>query len=199
MIWNNTTLRNDLKAIVRRHPEIEDILLFGSSVKGKVHPSDSDILVLFKKKVDKDVEYEVRKKLEKYLPSISIISKTLNTVHDPSFDARESILFESISLLTGEDNTHQWGYSSFGLFKYSFEGWSKLQQTKFYHAFNGRDRKSGVALSLECIKLSNNLILVPKHQIHPLQEFLEHWKIHYRYIPILIPDRLKKKSLLEER
>ena len=195
MILQNIKLKNELNTFVKKHPEIVDLFLFGSVVRGKQNPSDIDILILFKKKVDKNIEYLLRKELEKHAKNISIISKTEKTILDIAFDARESVLFEAKSLLTGKNIAQQYGFSSFGMFKYNFGKWSKLQKTKFYYAFNGRG-KIGIAEKMHAIKLSDSVILVPLEYIEEFRSFLESWKINYLYIPIIIPARLGRKSIL---
>ncbi len=196
MTLQNTKLKNELHKIVKQHPEVLDILLFGSSVRGKSTPADIDILLLFQEKVDKNVEYTARNILQKYAKNISIISKTEKTILDPAFDARESMLFEAQSLLTGKNIAHQYGFSSFGMFKYHFNQWSKLQKTKFYYALNGRG-KTGIADQYKSIKLSDSVMLVPLEHIEEFRSFLESWKVEYKYIPLIIPARLGRKSILE--
>ena len=197
MILKNTKLQNSLKEIIKNNNDIEDILIFGSSVRGKEKVDDLDILVLFKTKIDKNIEYAIRKELEKHYNKIAIISKTIKTSVDQSFDARESILFEGFSLISGDNLAKKYGFSSLGMFKYNFNGWNKLRKTKFYHAFNGRKGKCGIADLLNCIKLSNNLLLSPLDKIEHVKEFLESWKMNYVYIPIIIPQRLNKKNILQ--
>ncbi len=195
MIFKNTTLKNNLQKLSHKNKEILDIVLFGSAVRGKKDPKDIDILVLFQEKIDKTIEYHIRKELEKYYSNISVISKTTKTVLDDAFDARESVLFEAISLLTGKNLAQQYGFSSFGCFKYTFGIWTKLQKTKFYHALNGRTQE-GIAQKIHCIKLSDNVMLVPLEHIEEFRSFLNYWKITYIYIPLIIPARLARKSIL---
>lgn len=196
MILQNIKLKNELNALAKNHPKVADIFVFGSVVRGKPNPSDIDILILFKDKVDKNVEYLLRKELEKHAKNISIISKTEKTVLDIAFDARESVLFEAKSLLTEKNIAQQYGFSSFGMFKYNFGKWSKLQKIKFYYALNGRG-KMGIAEKMHAIKLSDSVILVPLEYIEEFRSFLENWKINYIYIPLIIPTRLGRKSILE--
>lgn len=197
MILKNTKLRNRLKEILKRNKEVEDILLFGSAARGKENPADFDILVMFKEKIDKNVEHSIRKELEKEYDNISIISKNKDTALEPSFDARESIMFEGKSILTGKNIAKTYGFDSLGMFKYGFKGWTKVKRIKFYHALNGRDKKGGILQSLNCIKASDGIILAPIDKIEPMRSFLDSWKIDYKYIPILIPERLNKKQILE--
>lgn len=197
MILNNTRLKNELNGIAKKNAEITDIIIFGSYTKGKNNPNDIDILVLFKDKINKETEYKVRKILEKYIKNISIISKTEKTLLDEGFDAREGILFEGKSLLTTKNIAENYGFKSFGGFKYDFKSQNNLQRTKFYYALNGRGTNQGASKTLECIKLSDSLIIVPVYNIDKFREFMDSWKIKYKYIPLLIPMRLGRKNILE--
>ena len=60
----NTQLTKISRAFFKRHErQLKDIVLFGSFVRGKAKPEDIDILIIFKTKVNKDVEYELKKLL----------------------------------------------------------------------------------------------------------------------------------------
>lgn len=196
MILPNIKLKNELNKIRSKHHGLLDILVFGSVMRGKQHPSDTDVLVLFKERVDKNVEYLLRKELERYAQNISITSKTEKTVLEITFDARESVLFEAKSLFTGKNMAQEYGFSSFGMFKYGLKQWSKLQKTKFYYALNGRGKK-GIVEKIQGIKLSDSVMLVPLGYVEDFKSFLESWKINYLYIPLIIPTRLGRKSILE--
>lgn len=198
MTSENTRLRNRLKKLVLQYPEAEDILLFGSAVRGKTKPNDIDIMILFKTKVNKKAEYDIRKELEKEYSNLSITSKTGDSALDSSFDARESVLFEARSLISGKNIAETYGFASLGLFKYSFKSWNNLKKTKFYHALNGRDGKTGVLQMLNCIKLSDGLILSPLDKIEQMKEFLESWQIEYIYIPVMLPERMNKEKILQQ-
>lgn len=197
MIWKNIPLKNKLKEIAKKNSEIEDIILFGSVVRGKEKPNDIDILLLFKNKINKDIEYTIRKEIEKHFKNISLLSKNIKTLYDSFFDAREGIFFEGISLLSGKQLCKKYGFSPLGMFKYEFKNWNKLKKTKFYYALNGRGTKKGIIEELHCIKLSDGIVLVPLPAIEKMKDFLESWEIKYIYIPILLPERLNKKEFLE--
>ena len=197
MILKDTKLRNKLKILADKNLEVADILIFGSTIRGKEKPNDIDIIVLFKDKINKETEYAIRKELEKNYKNVSITSKTEKTSLDKAFDARESLLFEAQSLITEKNLAEEYGFHSFGMFKYNFGNWDKLKKTKFYYALNGRGNKEGIASMLNCIKLSDSLILAPLEKIEAFKEFLDSWGINYKYIPILLPERLSKKKILE--
>ncbi len=196
MILKDIKLRKKLKKLIKQNVEVEDVLLFGSVIRGKKTPGDIDIIVKFKNKIDKHMEYVIRKELEKDYNDISIISKTNRTLVESSFDARESFLFEAISLITGENLAKKHGFESLGMFKYNFKNWDKLKKTKFYYALNGRGSGEGMVSSSGSIKLSDNVLLVPLDKIEEIRQFLESWEMEFIYIPTLIPQRLNRKKIL---
>ena len=98
------------------HREIKDIILFGSLLRGKQNPSDIDIIIIFHEKVNKSIEYEFRKRLSG--ENVSVISKTEKNYLEPSFDAREGLLFEGYSLINSKYIASDYGFSSLGLFIY---------------------------------------------------------------------------------
>ncbi len=197
MILKNTVLKNRLKKIIKQTHEVKDILVFGSIVRGKENPTDVDILVIFKNNVNKEIEYTIRRELEKLVKNVSIISKTEETMLDPSFDARESVLFEAISIIDHKTTAEKYGFSSVGMFKYNTHMLNNVQKTKFYYALNGRNNQKGIAEQMECIKISDNVIIVPLKNIDKMKEFFDIWHMKYVYVPTIIPLRLHKKALLE--
>ncbi len=184
------------RELAKNHPdEIEDIVLFGSMRRGKQNPGDIDILVIFKKSVNKDVEYEFRSSLGDLKKSVSVVSKTKEQCKESSFDARESILFEGYSLVKNQSASSAFGYSSFGMFIYETKGMSNARKTKFYYALNGRGNK-GVLEELSGIRLSDNVILVPLDKIESAKEFFEFWEINYKYVPSLFPQRIARNQII---
>ena len=74
----NIQLAQKSKKVFRKYgSEVVDIILFGSVLRGKKDPKDIDILLVFSKEVNKDIEYELRKSLITLSSKISIIS-TIN-------------------------------------------------------------------------------------------------------------------------
>jgi len=176
--------------------EIKDIMLFGSLIRGKTKPKDIDILIIFKEKINKDKEYKFKKLLLNYTQNISIISKTEKEYIEPSFDARESILFEGFSLINSKFIAEDYGFASFGLFFYDTKNMTNAKKTSFYYALNGRSLSKGIIDRLNAIKLSNNIIAVPLNNIEAAKEFFEYWGLIYKYMPILMPKRMGKKSII---
>lgn len=176
-----------------KNKDIKDIILFGSLIRGKSEPKDIDILILFNIKINKDLEYEIKNKLIKNFKNISITSKT--NLNDEFFLARDSIYFEGYSLLKNKYISNEMGYTSFTLFKYKSNNLTNSQKVTFYNALNGRNNK-GLIEKYDCIRLSNNALLVPLEYSEFFKEFFERWT-SYTIIPLLIPSRLAKKKIIE--
>lgn len=175
---------------------VSDIILYGSYIRGNAKPNDLDILLIFKTKINKNKEYELRKELEHIDSKISILSKTIKTFKEKSFVARESIFIEGYSLLRNNYISSDYGLVSKGIFMYKTKQLTNTKKTRFYYALNGRRSSKGVLEDLECIKLSDNIILTPLNNIDKLKEFFLNWDIEYILIPSTIPIRLNKKHIL---
>jgi len=178
--------------------DIKDIILFGSFIRGKTKPNDIDLLIIFKNKIDKEIEYEFKKIISKLQYEFSIISKTEKEIIEPSFDARESVLFEGYSILNSRFLAEEHGFKSFGLFVYSTKELSNAKKTKFYYSLKGRASNKGVIDDWKAICLSDNILLAPLDKIESAKEFFEYWGIKYRYSPLMVPERLSKRNLLEK-
>lgn len=196
MISLITQLTKTSKSFIKEYKDVKDIILFGSLIRGKEKPNDIDILIIFSKNINKDIEYKLRKLMENYSKNISIISKTEKEYIEPSFDARESVLFEGYSLTKSKFLAEDFGFASLGLFFYNTKSLTNVNKTRFYYALNGRSSNKGFIDKLNAIKLSDNLIAVPLDKIESAKEFFEYWKLDYKYIPSLIPQRLGKKSII---
>lgn len=184
------------KTFIKKYDgKLIDIILFGSLIRGKSVPKDIDILLIFNKKVDKNIEYELKKIVSGSIKDASLISKTEESYKETSFDAREGVLFEGYSLINSRFISSDFGFASFGLFLYDTSKMSNTDKTRFYYALNGR-ASEGFIKMIGGMRLSNNILAAPLGSIEPAKEFFDHWKIDYRYVPSLIPQRLGKASII---
>ena len=181
----------------KKNTKIEDIILFGSLIKGKENPNDIDILIVFKEEIDKDLEYELKNTLKNVFLKISIVSKTKKSIYENSFFAKDAIFFEGFSLLENEYLAKKQGYTPWGLFKYETRHLDNAKKTTFYYALNGRKKQKGLMMEYGLIKLSNNALLAPLDKMCLTEGFFEKWS-NYRLFPILIPTRLSKKEIIEK-
>ncbi|GEM_PF-2028990 len=183
------------------HSDIVDIIIFGSTMRGKSHPQDRDILIIFNRKVDRTVlkEYEV-------------ISK-MYTDFFTTFPT-QSILGEGYSVIFKKSVQELYGMISAYLFRYSLKGKSAVKRTQFYHALYERKTKGvvnrmnkemvkgiagqinkgkskeineGMLLLTHNKKFSDTTILTPIAYADQIRAFFESVQVSYFVLPILYP------------
>jgi predicted nucleotidyltransferase len=178
--------------------EILDIILFGSSVRGKEEPNDIDILIVYTKDVKNinNINYELRKELEKISKNFEIIGKEYPDLFKIEFLARSSILSEGYSFLQNKFFVEGLNFKNLILFKYSLDDMNKSKRMIFYYALNGRGKDIGLLKKYECIKFSDNIILSPMESSDSIKEFFKMNKIKFLEIPILILENILKHLLI---
>jgi predicted nucleotidyltransferase len=192
-----TPLSKTSKLFYKKYKEeLQDIVLFGSVQRGKEKPRDIDILLIFTKKVDKNIEYAFKKCVNSFIKNVSLHSKKVDALYEDSFVAREAIFFEGYSVIDKKTIASKYGFTALGMFRYHTKPLSNVEKTKFYHALNGRREKEGMLAVLQAIKVSDNLFTVPLEKIEFAKAFLDHWDLEYTYVPLLLPSRLAKKHII---
>ena len=190
-LLKNTKFLSDIRTFYSKNEkEVIDILLFGSIIKGKSKPSDIDLLIIYKSKDNIDLNYQLKKQLEKYKLNMQITSKIYPDIFKTNFKARESILSEGYSLVNNISISEGLGYSNLKLFKYELKNLNKSERMRFYYALYGRNNAEGVLKDLNAKKFSDTIILCPIANSENMTEFFNSWKLVYLEMPVLIPIRM---------
>jgi len=190
-LLKNTKFLSDIRTFYSKNEkEVIDIILFGSVIKGKSKPSDIDLLIIYKSKDNIDLNYQLKKQLEKYKLNMQITSKIYPDIFKTNFKARESILSEGYSLVNNISISEGLGYSNLKLFKYELKNLNKSERMRFYYALYGRNNAEGVLKDLNAKKFSDTIILCPIANSENMTEFFNSWKLVYLEMPVLIPIRM---------
>lgn len=199
-LLKNKKFKSKIRNFLKKHEkEIIDIILFGSTIRGKRKPKDIDILILFKEKENIDLNYELRKSLEKINLKAEIIGKTYKNMLSTKFLPREDILSDGFSLILNKKISQAFGYESFIMFKYSLKGFGASKRMMFYYALVGRRDKKGIIQELHGIKFTNAVVLVPLKNSALFEEFLNNWKIKTKKTRILIPSKTIEFTKFNEK
>jgi len=170
--------------------EVLDILLFGSVIKGKSKPHDLDILIIFKEKNNIDLIYKFRLMLESSVTlSVEVTGKSYFELFKKTFVIREAILSEGYSLINHCFFSQGLGFVNKVMFHYNLKGKNKSERMRFYYSLHGRNTE-GILKKLDAKKFMDTVILCPVEHQEEMREFFNHWKIEFKVIPILIPERL---------
>ncbi len=175
---------------VKHKTKIFDLIIFGSTVKGKEKPEDLDLLMLFKNKEDLETSYLLKKILEPLNLKTNITTKTYDSLLSKTFLAKEAFLSEGYSLVHNEFVSKNLGYTSFMMFKYELKKFNQSQRMRFHYSLHGRNKYTGMIKKLNLIKFSDTIILSPVTNTENTREYLKYWKINFQEIPVLIPSRI---------
>ncbi|MFH1850570.1 MAG: nucleotidyltransferase domain-containing protein [archaeon] len=166
---------------------IDDIVIFGSAMKGKDNPSDIDIMIIFKERVNKEIETDFRKALD---ADADVNSTTVSELESDAFIAKEGIFLEGYSLIRQRLIHDCMGFMGVVFFKYDISQIKGSKRVRFYYALHGRDEK-GVLDLYKAKRMSDNVIVSGIEKSEKIREFLEQWGIEYTSIPALVPKRLR--------
>ncbi|MFH1511124.1 MAG: nucleotidyltransferase domain-containing protein [Candidatus Woesearchaeota archaeon] len=169
---------------------IFDIVLYGSSVKGKLSPGDIDILIIF-------VEGTLRQRLDKtqnikmnlkkgFHQKIDIKQILLNELFSANFFARTGILLEGISLRSGKHFSENLGFKPYTLFSWTLSGLTHSEKIRFNYILAGRGVQ-GIVKELGGIRVASGAIKIPIGNSTVFEDILKANKVPYN-----------KKNLLEE-
>ncbi len=161
------------------NPEVVDVLVFGSSVRGNGRPSDIDVCVVWNRN---------KARVE------GAVNKTYDELFDPGFLAREDILADAISLRLGKRLSEAFGFASFAGFIYSLKGRDYNERARLHAAFKK------IAGELGVLRF-RGFALVPVGNAERFKDFLNYWNIPFRETRLLFPGQeyefLKGKRMEE--
>ncbi|MFH0978855.1 MAG: nucleotidyltransferase domain-containing protein [Candidatus Woesearchaeota archaeon] len=183
--------------ILRKHLESEigptgvfDIVLYGSSVKGKLSPGDIDVLVIFlegslRERLDKaqNIKIGLKKILHQNLDVKQILLKEL---FSPGFFARTGLFLEGISVLSGKHFCENLGFKSYTLFSWSLNGLTHSEKIRFNYILAGRG-SNGVLKEIGGERISSGAAKIPIQNSLSFEEILKANKVAFH-----------KKNILEE-
>lgn len=184
------TLESESKSFSNKNPEILDIILFGSAVKGKEKPNDLDLLIIFKDKKNLNTAYLFRKIVESKTKMVAeVIGKSYSELFREEFTAREALLSGGYSLINKTSFAEGLGYKSEVMFIYQLTGKNKSERMRFYYSLYGRN-SLGMLDKLKATKQTDTIITCSIENLEPMRDYLHSWKIEFKEVPILIPRRI---------
>ena len=170
-----------------KEEKLFDIILYGSSMKGKDEPRDLDIVLVFfdedfKKRLD--ISYEFKKKLPNEL-KFDVKGINIIDFYDAGFFARQGILIEGYSLVSGKKFSEKLGFKGYSLFSYTLKNLNN-KKTLFTYSLIGRGESEGMVKKVNGKSIGKGAFLVPIENSLLFEQFLEKWDVKYIKKNILI-------------
>ena len=166
---------------------IFDIVVYGSSVKGKTKPNDIDVLVIFREGSLKERLLKIQAIKKKIEIPVDIKGILWEELFRPEFFARAGILLEGLSVFENKPFSSKLGFEGYALFTYSLQNKSHTQKIKFNYILRGRNRE-GIIKKMEGHHKGPGVILIPIRNSLEFEEILQMHSVSYT-----------KKNMLMER
>ena len=163
--------------------DIVDIVVFGSSVKGKIMPNDIDIAVLVKKKLSFSLLKEIKKSLGKngHIQQVSINDKHIEVI------VRQMILLREGHSIKHKKYIHElYGIKPKYLYTYSLKSLSASQKVMFHR---------GIKTISDVDRLSNRVVMVPVDNANEFEDFLKQWDLDIEAKEYSLLPKLRKEEI----
>jgi len=197
-------LRKRLSEIAREfassNPNVWDILLYGSLIKGKEKPNDVDIAVIAKEGNPFEVSFEFKRLLEEKGLSpdkVDVKGFLLEELFDENNLVGFALLVEGYSLLNGKFLYERLNTKGYFLFKFSYSSLPQSKKMRFLYAYRGRNGSLGVLTQTNAMELAPGVVLVPVDSVYKFKKFLSLWGLSYELAPVLIGEFSREMSSLE--
>jgi len=154
-----------LKPLLKKHPEIIDLIIFGSAAKSAIHQQDIDIALLAEKEINRDalkkeIEGQLKKKID-----LQILS--LKDYHHFIWIA---LIREGFSVKHNLFLHQLYRIKPVVLFTYSLKSLTASKKVMFERA---------IKHFKDIEKLSNRVVLVPIEESEKFSDFLKYWGIDF--------------------
>lgn len=169
--------------------EVNDIIIYGSAVKGKFEPRDIDIVIFSSTQAKRMLELAqlLKQKIENIVNiTADVRAINLSELFDTSFLARHGIVSEGISLLHNKKLSERLGFESFVMFVFSTRNLNHAEKTRFQYALKGRRNTVGIIKDTKSQHVSPGMVLVPVESSIVFESFLKLWKLNYKKDIVLI-------------
>lgn len=179
-------LQKELSA-EKKDKTIFDLLVYGSTVKGKTKPNDLDLMVIFRAGSLKERLRKIQliKRKVTSFKSIDIKGILWEELFQEDFFARSGVLLEGISLFDARPFAEKMGFSAYSLFTYSLKDKSHTAKVKFNYLLRGRNGP-GILEKFGGKHLSPGTVQIPLVKSLEFEEILQENNFQYKKQNILV-------------
>jgi predicted nucleotidyltransferase len=175
-----SSIKNKL-GFLSKNPEVIDVIIFGSAIKGKTLPSDIDIAIIIRNDLPENINNKIRN-LENF--HVSIIKCEEFFLKTPSIVS--TILREGYSIKNSRYVAENFRFSSRVLFSYSLVSLNPSRKVKVVNLLRGKGSEKGMVEKNGGEWIANQVFISPVSAGSFFEEFFNNFKIRYRKNYILI-------------
>jgi len=150
---------------------VQEIVLFGSAVKGKTRPRDIDVMVI----AEKPIRLNLPSKYHAVQMSYEQLLK--HTLF-------RTLLFEG-KLLDGVAFSSKFGMCPKVIYWYDLKKLKRIDKSRFSHALFGRSG-DGLLTKAKGTRMGNGTIMTPVDKDNEIMQFFLDWKISFKRRNILL-------------
>jgi len=173
------------RAFAKAHPEVVDVVLFGSAAREKTRPSDIDICLVVSDAAPPAEKFGQAVQKRTGLPShVSVLR--LKDFLSPRQTLWKTVFHEGISLLRKKPLARLIGFEPEVLFWYSLEKLKPSDKVRFSHALYGRPGIAGLLKAVGGKSLGRGVVTVPVSKEDSIRELFDRWELPYNRRRILV-------------
>lgn len=178
-------LKSTSKDFVREHPNIWDICIYGSFVRGKTEIRDVDLAIIMKKPTSLENKLDLSQELKSELKKIHRYEFDVKCVDikdflDPYFLAKAGIIGEGFLISKGKRLSEILGFKSHVIFAYNLKNLTNSEKVMFNYSLNGRRGEKGLIELKNCEHVGSGILKVPIEHSEEFKEFFEKHGVKYR-------------------
>ena len=188
------------KDFKEKNPNVWDVLLYGSIVKGKEAPNDIDIAVILTEGDPFEVAFRFKRVLEErgFSPEeLDVKGFLMSELFSENNLISFALLVEGYSLIKNEFLHKALNAKGYTIFKFSYSGLTGSEKVRFIYSLRGRKGHAGMLQKLNAVELAAGVVLVPVHATFEFREFLTRWRIEYKYAPLIMGEFFREVPSLE--
>lgn len=177
----------EIKKWIKKN-NVLDVLLFGSSARGKNKPNDIDLCIMINDKDEEkslDLIDSLGKVTDKFdgKVQINILTSSQFLVGNT---LSKTLLTEGFSVLKNKSYAECFSLSSKSLFIYDLKDFSASKRVKFHYLLRGRYGAKGALKELTGEIIGSGTIAVPTKHEDALIEIFDFWHVKYKIERVLI-------------
>ena len=171
-----------LRKLLNKYKTIEDIVIFGSIVKGSSEPKDLDIALLLKADID---TAKIKEEIRHINKNADI--EIINSIYNPLWIV---LMREGFSVRQNKFLFEIYKLQPVVLYKYSLKKLNPVQKVQFTRGIKA------VLKNIRGIFLSRSIVLVPLNKKIEFDEFLSTWNLTYETQSFELFPILRKGELI---